>query len=144
MASGRFDAVDIVPSIVFLFVGAATAGLVQLTLNANVQLTDTLFSLGGTGMSVAFIVSMVSIAVIAVTNEMDLSDFSDIANGDYYNRNGEEMEEWARFAVIGMFALVIGIEFVPGVESFVTGSDLAGMATLAVEAAGISFIAYGS
>jgi hypothetical protein len=144
MATGRFDIEDVVPSIVFLFVGAATAGLVQLSLNANIQLSDSLFNLGGTPVSTAFVLSMASIGVIAMTNEMDLGDFKKVAEGEYRTSSGQQMAEWARVAVLGMFGLVIGIEFVPGIESWVTGSDVAGFITLAVEAAGVSFIAYGS
>lgn len=144
MASGRFDIEDIVPSVVFLIVGAHQLGLSQLTLDANIQVTDNLFSLGGTGVSIAFALSFLSIAVIAVTNEMDLSDFKNVAEGEYYTSDGNQMEEWARFAVIGMVGLVFGIEFIPGIESFVTSGDIVAIAALAVEAAGISFIAYGS
>ena len=143
MANTSIDIEDLIPAQAFGISALVTLGIVQLTAySGTINLGET-YSVGGLNMSLAFLIQVVAVGVIAWTNEMDL-DFlrawDDSVRGDY----GAKYDELSRWAALGMVALLVGVEFIPQVNDLVTSSDALATIVFLIEAAGVWAISWAS
>lgn len=128
MAQYEIDTEDAAVFVLFGLAAGASVGI------ANVQLfgytfQDVITTISGIDLTLATIVSVAALAWVVATNEIGMDDIRDL-------------EEWYYYAVIGMFALVIGIPLVPQVHDFVTSNDLFALGAMLVQSAGIIVVSY--
>jgi hypothetical protein len=122
---GQVDSEDAILAPVFTLAAAASVGIADVTL-FNTSITDTVFSLGSTGISYAVILGLAALGIAYITNESDLSKLDQ----EYY------------YAAIATPALMLGLEFMPALADFASGSDFIALGFVAVEAAGFIAISY--
>ena len=127
MASMEFDKEDIAISGAFVLAAAASVGIAEVTLfDWSLSGIAYAFGDGGTEVMWSTLISIIALALVWVTNDPDMSSLSD----EY------------TYAIVGTFALVLGIGFVPQIETLVTGSDFAALLALVIQSAGYSAISY--
>lgn len=133
MTTGNFDTED-APGLAAVVVGAiALTGIGTISLYGT-SLANQAFALGGTSVSYAALLIAAGLVWVSFTNEVGLGDYTDmISDGrDPQNKN-KSLETAYRAAVVALFGVVLGMVFVNGFNSYVTGSDIAGtIATLGV------------
>jgi len=119
MAKMEMDAVDaslLVAGLAsaFMLVGVASFNLF------DVAFSDTLFSLGGIGLSTAWVIGYGSIVLTILTNDnTELQTLSDDIQG---------LQGYYMAAAIGTLALPIAFVVSPAVSDFITSADLWGLA----------------
>ena len=124
----EFDKEDIAISGAFVLAAAASVGIAEVTLFdwSLSGIAYTFGETGGTEVMWSTLVSIIALALVWVTNDPDMDSLSD----EY------------TYAIVGTFALVLGIGFVPQIETLVTGSDFAALLALVIQSAGYSAISY--
>ena len=103
-----------VAALPFAVLGAAVMSGVATVSIFGFNLADGLTVTTGITASVGFFMVLAAFAVAAITNETDPSEFE-----------GEQ-----RLVAGGGAAAVLGVEFIPALNDFVTSSDLIGVAVL--------------
>ena len=124
MAKGEFDKEDVALAGVFVLAAASTVGIAQVELFSTAFSDQVVSSFGG--LTLGSLLSGAILAFAYVTNDNDLSNLDDSYTYTVYLTLG----------------LVIGIAFVPSVESFVTQNDLFRVAALFVQSLGYAAISY--
>jgi len=106
------------------------AGLVSVS-GFGYSFSDTLFSLGPGDVSLAYLLSVVSMAGIILTNDNEellaLDSVDKMRNSD--------MADYYMYAILATAALLVGWLFLPEIQDFVTSSDVWGVAYIGVNAA---------
>lgn len=109
MAYGQIDEIDLVSLIALPLFAGVVLGVWTLSLNLfNFGFGDSLFSLGGVGISIAFVGALLSIAALVAQGQLD--------SGDY------EQEEWYVIAA-SLVALPI-YKFVPAVQNLIDATPV--------------------
>lgn len=126
---GEIDLNDAVVSPFFVLASAVSTGLLSLEL-FGVGFSDSIFTIGsGAGaieVTVAKMIAIAALGIVFTTNRPDLSDMS-------------ELEMWTAIATIG---LVLAPPFMPAVEGMITGSQIAGIIAVTVQAGGFYSLSY--
>lgn len=128
MIKGDAYDVDLVDSLLVPVFAVATLVAVGIgTFDLfGVQAAATFFSMGATDFTFAFVLGAGSLVVAAVTNM-------------------PETDKWSQYnwgIAIGGLALFVGLEFIPELQSAVTGNDYLAVGVFALEAAAFYVIAY--
>lgn len=117
------DLEDLIPAQVFGILVLVQFGIAKLTAyDGTINLADTV-ALGGVEVSLAFIGSAASLAVIVATNELTAEDVM------FWEEDAGELDQVYGFAVAATFALLVLVEFSTYVSDLLAGSDV--LATLA-------------
>lgn len=127
MARKSFDKIDVFLSTAYVIFNLVTLEKSDFTLFGT-SLEETFYSLGGTGLSIAFAGSIGVFAFVYFTNN-SASDLKDYA--DEYTA-----------VTVGTLGLMLAIQFVPAVRDAATSSDLAVLTVLGVEAMGYAAVSY--
>ena len=142
MTTGEFDTED-APG--FLAVALGAVGLTQIgTISVyGYSLADTAFSIGGYSFTWAAALIIAGIAWISFTNEVGLGEWIGLVSDRQDPQGRGQLEDAYYASVVLLIAIVAGMVFLPGVSSFVTGSDIAGTGAAGVILAGAGTAAYG-
>jgi hypothetical protein len=128
LLSGRKGEIDVVDSLLIPLVAVALAVLTgagtfsMFGIDAGAQA----FSVSGYSMSWAGTIALGGMVIAYLTNQPNYEEW---ANNSTY------------VAVVGVASVVL-IELYPAAETFVTGSDMIALATMAVQAAALYMLAY--
>lgn len=120
----NIDEIDLGALILVPFMGAIALGTITLGVDVfgGFNFTDLIWSGSGVEISWAALISVVGIAWIVATNELDGSDY----------------EQWEYGVIVVMFALVPAYILVPPIADFINGSDIASfLSSLGLSAATI-------
>ncbi|WP_435363543.1 hypothetical protein [Haloarchaeobius sp. DYHT-AS-18] len=143
MTSGEFDEEDApgFASIVLGAIGLTDIGTISVY---GYSLSDTAFSLGSQTISWAALLIISGAVWISITNEVELGDWIGmVSDGDDPQNKSKNLETAYRVAAAGLIAIPLLMVFIPGFNSFVTGSDIAGTAAAITMVAGAGVAAYG-
>lgn len=128
MAKMTIDPED-VASTVATFIGTSSmAGIAQWSL-FDVSLSDAAFQLAGNDVTLATCLTAVALAAIVLTND----------NGsiDELHAKAKQLDNYYYYSILGSVGLLVGWVFVGDVSSFITSSDLWGVAYV-----GLSMVAH--
>ncbi|MFC4448132.1 hypothetical protein [Halorussus aquaticus] len=125
MSSFDFDGIDIPLLAAFALFGVVATGIGSISL-FGIDFNQTLFTALGFDASYAFVGSIVSLAGIGATNEIDSTDL--------------ELEQRALLGA-ALFVMVIQ-QWVPEVNNAITGNDFVGLAVFLLEAGAAASISY--
>jgi hypothetical protein len=121
---GQIDPLDLAALPLFLFGSLFELGLVDFSLG-GVSLSETVFALGGTDISLAVILMLGALGAVIYTNEWEFD-----ADGG--------ITTWVVVATLG---LIIAPPFVPALSEFLA-QDIAASAALLVQTAGYTIVSY--
>jgi hypothetical protein len=127
MARKNFDKIDVFLSTAFVVFNLVSLEKADIDLFGT-QLAESVYSFGGTSLSIAFLGSIGVFGFAYLTNN-SASDLKDYANEYMYT-------------VLGTLTLIVSIQFVPAVRDAATSSDLAVLTVLGVEAMGYAAVSY--
>jgi len=133
MATKSIDLEDLVPAQAFGLVTLVQFGIVSLTAYGSFDLAQT-YSFGGFSVSFAFLISIVSLTAIAVTNELDLDD---LKAWDESARRSSTLDDTYQWLLVGTFAITIGVEFFQPINDLVTGNDIVGTMAFMIAVGGV-------
>ncbi len=133
MATKSIDIEDLVPAQAFSLVTLVQFGIVSLTAYGSFDLAQSM-SLGGFNVSYAFIIAIVSLGAIAVTNELDLED---LKAWDDSARRSSSLDDTYQWTLLGTVGITVGVEFIPQINNLVTGSDIIGTVAFAICVVGV-------
>ena len=142
MATKKFDVGDVA------FWGLLLLSIVPITRIGTVTflgygMTDTLFTLFGETVTYGDAGVLVGALGVLVTNGMDQGDILGMITGDVGPaRDDDMMGTLAQVGIILAVLYPVISVFIPGFESFVTGSDIIGVATAAVITFAVGLAAY--
>lgn len=122
---GRIDVEDAILAPLFTMGAAVQNGFADVTIFGT-SLSSALTSLGGTSISWAFLIGLLALLIAYATNQPDLDDMDQMETG----------------LALGTVGLVLGVTFVPAINSFILSNDFIGLVVLAVEAAGFYALSY--
>lgn len=127
MAYGQIDEIDIVSLIALPMFAGVVFNVWTLNLNTfSLGFGDTLFTLGSTGFSIAFIGALAAIGALVLQGHLDSGDYQD--------------EEW--YVIAGSLALIPLYKFVPIFGDFIDSTPIVAFAVwLLISAAGV-YISY--
>ena len=126
MTVNNFDAVDVPPSIAWIASGIASMGIGDMTV-LGTKLTDPAVVMGASEFSFALLLGLLSGVAILFTNKKH-----DVRSWD--------TDEYAVGG--GLFALMIGVEAVPGLNSFIWSNSLIGLSCVGLLSVGIWWLGY--
>ena len=125
---GKVNLEDAVAAPAFTVGTAASTKMADVSI-LGTNLSDVVFSLGGTGISWAFLISITALGFAIISNQFDLDQLDSLPT-----------EEKAAFG--GGLATITGIEFVPQINEVVTTNDVLSILALALAAVTYYVIAY--
>lgn len=125
MASNKLDGVDVPFLAIYALMGTLTTGIGAFTL-FGFDFNQVLATLVGFDVTAAFLVSVVSLVAIGATNELDPTDL--------------EVEQRALLGAT-LFVMLIS-NWVPEVQSAITGSDFVGLPVFILYTAAAASISY--
>lgn len=127
MAYGQIDEIDVVSLIALPMFAGVVLGVWELTLNTfNFGFGDTLFSFGGTGISIAMVGAVVAIGALAIQGQLDSGDYQD--------------EEW--YVIAGSLAVLPIYQFVPVVRNLIDGTPIIAFVVWILISAAAVYISY--
>lgn len=106
----NIDEIDLAALILVPFMGAIALGTITLSVSVfgGFSFTDLIWSGSGVELSWAALITLVGIAWVVATNELDGSDYEQFEYG----------------VIIVMFGLVPAYVLIPPVADFINGSDI--------------------
>jgi hypothetical protein len=124
----RIDTIDLAALILVPFMGAIALGTLTLSVSVfgGFSFTDLLWSGSGVEISYAAALTVVGIAWVVATNEIDGSNY--------------ETHEYA--VILAAFGIVPLYILVPPVADFVNGSDIISFVLALAQSAAVVFISY--
>lgn len=124
----RIDTIDLAALILVPFMGAIALGTLTLSVSVfgGFSFTDLLWSGSGVELSYAAALTVVGIAWVVATNEIDGSNY--------------ETHEYA--VIVAAFGIVPLYILVPPVADFVNGSDIVSFVLALAQSAAVVFISY--
>lgn len=110
MSYGKIDNIDLVSLVLLPLAAGVELGVWTLSLNSlfPFSFSDTVFSIGGTPISLAMIGALASIGALFVTGQLDGNKFRD--------------EEW--YVIAGSIAALPVYRFVPAFQNLIDGIPL--------------------
>lgn len=127
MSRLEFDPTDTALTLALAISGFIMTGIATFTL-FDVSFTDTLFSLGGYDITIAYAMSVVAIAGTIYTN--DNTELDSLSN-DIKN-----LDDYYKYATVATLALVGAWLFIPAVQDFFTSSDAMALVYVGVTTTG--------
>jgi len=122
------DTIDLAALILVPFMGAIALGTLTLSVSVfgGFSFTDLLWSGSGVEVSYASLLTVLGIAWVVLTNEIDGSNY--------------ETHEYA--IIVAAFAIVPAYILIPPVADFVNGSDVVSFVLALAQSAAVVFISY--
>ncbi|WP_411964532.1 hypothetical protein [Haloferax sp. YSMS24] len=127
MSKMAFDPEDAAATMATFIGASAMAGIASWSL-FDVTLSDVAFNLGGSGVTLATLLTAAAFIFTVATN--DNTSFSTL------KEDAEKLDQWYYVSVIGSVALLVGWIFIPDVSSFVQSQDLWGVLYVGVSISG--------
>lgn len=122
----QFDLVDLIPAQVAGLMFAVQFEIVQITAYDGWLNLSKSYAVLGQSMSLAFLLGAGSLAVIVATNELSQEDVI------FWEEETGELEQFYGASIVASVGLLVGVEFLPSVANWVTGSDVIATAAFVV------------
>lgn len=128
MASNEIDVVDVGPLVVLPIAAGMVLGVWSFGVDVfgGYSFTSAMWTVGGSDISMALLISVAAIAAIVTTNEIDGSNY--------------ETHEYA--VIVGALVIVPAYTFIPAVENLVSSHDILAFGTWMLVAIAATAIAY--
>lgn len=124
----QIDPIDLAALIVIPFAGAIALGTITLSVNVfgGFDFASAAFSMGGTSISWAGLLTIAAVGWIVATNEMD----------------GSNYEQWEYGVIVLAFAIVPLYVLVPSVASFVDSNGIVSLGLVIVQSGAAVLVSY--
>jgi hypothetical protein len=141
MANKSLDLEDHLPLVAYYFAVASLTGVSSMLVFTNTLSLDAVHSIAGFEISMAFIVAVVGLGIVAITNEMD-PEFLKAWDDEITGERGRKYDQMSRYLALGAVVLLVGVEFIGGVSDFVASGEMIRTLTFIVMAAGGAAISW--